>query len=176
VPPAPILRTARLVLRPPRLTDAPAIFARYACDPEVTRYLRFRPHPSADTTAAFLQATLAACERGDELCWALCESHDDAPAGMITLRLADTRAELGYVLARRYWGHGYMVEAAREVIAHALDALGMHRVEALCDAANAPSIRVLDKLMTREGLLHRYGVHPNVSSEPRDVYVYARWR
>jgi len=27
--------------------------------------------------------------------------------------------------------------------------------------------------MTREGLLRRYVLHPNISAEPRDVYMYA---
>jgi hypothetical protein len=30
--------------------------------------------------------------------------------------------------------------------------------------------------MTREGILKRWTVHPNVSSEPRDCFVYARVR
>ena len=27
-----------------------------------------------------------------------------------------------------------------------------------------------------EGILHRWGIHPNAGAEPRDVRVYARWR
>ena len=33
------VETERLVLRRPTAADAPAIFARYASDPEVTRYM-----------------------------------------------------------------------------------------------------------------------------------------
>ena len=36
--------TARLRLRRPRMEDAPAIYARYASDTDVTRYLPWRPH------------------------------------------------------------------------------------------------------------------------------------
>jgi len=38
--------TARLILRKPRVEDAPLIFAAYAQDPEVVRYLTFLPHRS----------------------------------------------------------------------------------------------------------------------------------
>jgi ribosomal-protein-alanine N-acetyltransferase len=44
----------------------------------------------------------------------------------------------------------------------------------VCDAENVASSRVLEKAgMTREGLLRRYAMHPNVSDEPRDSLCYA---
>ena len=39
-----ILTTKRLVLREPRLSDAPAVHHCYATDPDVTKYLTWRPH------------------------------------------------------------------------------------------------------------------------------------
>jgi RimJ/RimL family protein N-acetyltransferase len=39
---------------------------------------------------------------------------------------------------------------------------------------NIASARVMEKAgMAREGLLRRYVVHPNISAEPRDAYLYA---
>jgi [ribosomal protein S5]-alanine N-acetyltransferase len=38
--------------------------------------------------------------------WVLTDRSDDRPIGMIELRLAGHRAELGYVLARAWWGRG----------------------------------------------------------------------
>jgi RimJ/RimL family protein N-acetyltransferase len=46
--------TARLVLRRPVAGDAEAIFARYAADADVTRYLSFPRHVSVEETRAFL--------------------------------------------------------------------------------------------------------------------------
>jgi RimJ/RimL family protein N-acetyltransferase len=40
------IETPLLVLRKPRADDAEAIFEEYASDPEVTRYLLFRPPSS----------------------------------------------------------------------------------------------------------------------------------
>src|SRR2546422_6111840 len=42
--------------------------------------------------------------------------HDALPIWIIDLRPVATRAEIGYVLARRYWGRGLMTEAARAVV------------------------------------------------------------
>ena len=46
--------TERLLLRLPRRDDAPAMFAAYAQDAEVTRYLTWRPHKSIEETYAIL--------------------------------------------------------------------------------------------------------------------------
>jgi lincosamide nucleotidyltransferase A/C/D/E len=47
----------------------------------------------------------------------------------------------------------------------------------VCDVDNAAPARALGKSgLVREGRLRRYTVHPNVSDEPRDVYLYARTR
>lgn len=50
-----IITTPRLVLRPARLDDAPAVFERYAADPEVTRFLQWRPQPNVEAVRGFLQ-------------------------------------------------------------------------------------------------------------------------
>jgi hypothetical protein len=48
-------------------------------------------------------------------------------------------------------------------------------VWAICDTANEASARMLEKVgMTRKGILRRWSLHPNVSAEPRDCYVYAK--
>ncbi len=48
------IETERLVLRVPTIADAPAMFANYASDPVVTRYLTWRPHPSVEETERIL--------------------------------------------------------------------------------------------------------------------------
>ena len=52
-----------------------------------------------------------------------------------------------------------------------------YRVWAYVATANVASQRVLEKAgMIREGTLHRWAQHPNMSNEPSDSYMYARWR
>ncbi len=47
--------TGRLVLRRPMMTDAQAMFERYSCDPEVTRYMLCRPHTHISETRLFIR-------------------------------------------------------------------------------------------------------------------------
>lgn len=176
-PPPRELRTARLVLRIPRLDDAPAIFEGYAQDPEVTRYLCWPPHRDLAVTQGFVRGRLAAWEQGHDLTWAITRPGEDRCLGMIGIRLDGFKADIGYVLARAFWGHGLMSEAARAVADWGLSLPAVYRVWAMCDVDNRASARVLEKCgMNFEGVLHRFIVHPAVGPEPRDCRCYARVR
>jgi [ribosomal protein S5]-alanine N-acetyltransferase len=171
------IETERLHLRPMRITDAADIFARYAQDPEVARYMTWRPHQGTEESVEFLRRCEQAWRLGTAHAWAITLAGDSQVIGSIELRLDGHRAEIGYVLARAEWGKGYMTEAARAVADMSLALPGVYRVAAMCDVENAASARVMEKVgMQREGLLRRYILHPNVSNEPRDVYLYARVR
>ncbi len=55
------------------------------------------------------------------------------------------RAELGYWLARPYWGQGIMTEAVKAVMAFAFDSFDLVRITAHVFAFNQGSARVLEK-------------------------------
>jgi RimJ/RimL family protein N-acetyltransferase len=57
--------------------------------------------------------------------------------------------ELGWMLRRASWGQGYATEAARRLLAHAFTDMKRERVISLIRAANAPSIRVAERLGER---------------------------
>jgi len=168
------LDTERLILRPASVDDAPAIFEAYARDPEVTRYLIWRPHETIDDTRTFLRSCEAAWESGSAYAWVLALRSNERVIGMIDLRPQTHHAEIGYVLARPYWRHGYMSEALRAVVTCALAQPEVYRVWAVCDVDNAASARLLEGVGFRyEGILRRWSVHPNASEEPRDCLCYA---
>ncbi len=169
-----VVTTERLTLRAPEVTDAPAIFTGYATDPEVARYLTWRPSTSLEQTVQFNQERLRDWREGRDYAWSIVRLDDNRLIGMISLRPRDGGAETGYVLARPEWGKGYMTEALRAVIATCFAATNIHRIAAVCDVENPASARVMEKAgMTFEGVLPRHTVHPNISPEPRDVYSYA---
>jgi [ribosomal protein S5]-alanine N-acetyltransferase len=172
-----VIRTERLVLRAPRHSDASAIFEAYAQDPEVTRYLTWRPNQSLMETQQFIDGCIEASKTGSQFHWVITLAEDDQPIGMLDARLEGPRASIGYVLARSAWGQGYMTEAAQAVVRQLLELPSIYRVWAFCDVDNTASARVLEKAgLQREGTLRRFIVHPNVSPEPRDAHVYARVR
>jgi RimJ/RimL family protein N-acetyltransferase len=174
---AKVIRTTRLVLRPPRLADGRAIFESYGQDAEVTRYLTWRPHARAEEMESFLRRSIAAWRGYSRRPWVLTRCPEDRPIGMIELRMSGHHAELGYVLARAAWGQGLMTEAVQAIVDLALADPGLYRTWAVCDVENLASARVLEKAgMQREGLLRRYVIHPNLSDEPRDALLYSKIR
>ena len=51
------------------------------------------------------------------------------------------------------------------------------RLSATCDVENLASARVLEKAgLTREAILRRAIVRPNLSPEPRDAFMYSKVR
>jgi ribosomal-protein-alanine N-acetyltransferase len=174
VKPPETLETEHLLLRKPRMEDASVIFERYACDPEVTRYLSWRPHKTVQETEQFLLACGQLWRTGKDFALVITARGGDNAIGMFGLHPMKMKIEIGYVLARPYWGKGYMSEALSTVIDWAFTQPDIYRVQAFCDVDNIASARVMEKAgMTREGLLRRYALHPNLSDEPRDAYLYA---
>jgi ribosomal-protein-alanine N-acetyltransferase len=168
------LQTNRLQLRKLHMGDAPVIFESYAQDPEVTRYATWKPHQYVHETERFLSACLALWRAGKDFEYAIILQEVGRLAGMFGLHPMNFKIEVGYVLARPYWGKGYMTEVLRAVIDWAFSQPDIFRVQATCDVENVASARVMEKAgMMREGLLRRYILHPNISNEPRDVYLYA---
>jgi RimJ/RimL family protein N-acetyltransferase len=169
----------RLVLRAPQPTDAPAIFARYATDLDVARYMIWRPHTTVRETEAFIADCIHAWEGADRRPYVLAlRGSEHAPIGMLEARLlCTTLVDIGYVLARAHWGQALMPEAIVALTEVLLATPSVFRVQATCDTDNRASARTLEKSgFLREGVLQRYTVHPNISSEPRACFMYARCR
>ena len=168
------IEAERLILRKPRMDDAPVIFEAYAQDPEVTRYLVWRPHKHVGETEDFIKRCLDVWAQKTNFPYVLTLKGKDEPIGMLEVHTKWFKLEVGYGMARSHWGKGYMTEALRAVIDWAFRQPDIFRVQAICDVENIGSARVMEKAgMTNEGLLRRYVLHPNISDEPRDAYLYA---
>lgn len=152
----PTIETARLRLRPYRDADAAAIYAIYS-HPDVTRYWSFAPWSDSAQAQAYLERVYADAASGLAMPWAVATREDDCLVGTTTLFSVNGeqgRAEIGYSLAQASQGRGLATEAVRAVVAHAIDALGLFRIEADVDPRNDASRRLLERLGFRnEGLL-----------------------
>jgi ribosomal-protein-alanine N-acetyltransferase len=170
------LQTARLILRRPRGLDAPAIFARYASDADVTRWLGWPRHTALADTEGFLGFCDSEWSRWPAGTYLIERQADGVLVGSTGFSFeTPQRAQTGYVLARDAWGEGLATEALRAIVGLA-PSLGLVRLHAMCHTDHAPSAHVLDKCgFVQEGVLRRYAVFPNSGIEgPLDVLVSAR--
>lgn len=138
------LRTDRITLVP--LSDEHLDFeVELDSDPEVMRYLTGEGRTRAQVEKAHAMR-LATAEPVPGLGfwvgfvdeqfvgWWLLE-----PPGWADGAVVKDQAELGYRLLRRYWRQGLASEGSRELLRHAFEDLGLHRVSALTMTVNAAS-------------------------------------
>ncbi len=142
------LETERLVLRKWTEADAESLF-EYAKCPDVGPIAGWPPHKSVEESLRVIRNVLC----GEE-CYAICEKGSGRAIGAIELmpnRTADgskedDACELGYWLGKPFWGRGYMPEAARELIRHGFEELGMNKIWCGYFEGNQKSKRVQEKL------------------------------
>ena len=84
------------------------------------------------------------------------------------------RAELGYGLARGFWGRGLMSAATAAAVDYAFAALGLHRIEAYGRTDNPRSASALERCgFEREGTLRERHFEQGAW---RDYWLYGRVR
>lgn len=153
-----ILETERLLLRPFAVKDAPAMFRNWASDPEVTKYLTWPTHESAEGTRALLEKWEKA--GGEETCyrWAIVlKAEGDEPIGSVAVveRNEDVGSmQIGYCAGRKWWHRGIMSEALKAVMDYLFEHTGVNRIECRHDPRNPRSGMVMQKCgMKYEGTL-----------------------
>jgi RimJ/RimL family protein N-acetyltransferase len=169
-----LLATERLRLRPLTVSDAPALAAVYD-DPEVVAFLS--PLDLAGTVAQLAAFSAEWEQRGHGL-YAVERACDGALLGRSGLHYWPSTAEteVGWVLGRAAWGHGYAREAATAVLAHGFDDLHLAEIVAYIVAGNVRSERVAAALgFTNTGLIRlgdktvqRFARSSAATRSPRD--------
>lgn len=149
--------TSLITLRPLLVTDLDDML-EWATDDEVTKHLLWDSYSSVSEAKNFLETVVANHPWFKAICV------DEKVIGSITLDQRtgahSCRAELGYVVARKYWGQGYCTAAVKEAVRLGFSDLNIQRIEALVDPDNITSQKVLEKCgFTKEGYLASYMIH-----------------
>jgi RimJ/RimL family protein N-acetyltransferase len=149
-----VIRTPRLVLRPPEERDVPAIVAGCS-DPEVPRFIPLIPVPYTEADARDWLAGEAARRRdGAEHAFAITRPDEDVLLGVISVRVRPG-GSIGYWLCADARGQGLMPEAVVAVVAWARDEHGIDDLHITAHPDNLASQRVAEKAgFTRIGLVH----------------------
>jgi RimJ/RimL family protein N-acetyltransferase len=154
-----ILNTERLNLRPLEAEDAAAIHLMMS-DAEVMAFWDSEVIDDPALTLDIVERHLDEAGRDEARYWTLQLAADGRFLGLCDLSEIDrrhSRADVGFMVARRYWGGGYTFEAMHAVIGHAAQGLRLKRLQARTHLGNVRSMRLLDRLgFKREGLLRGY--------------------
>ena len=157
---SPRLVGERVALRPPVLADLGG-FARLFADPEVMRYVAYGRPLTASEVEEWLGRMISRFEADGFGQFALTRRSDGALIGRAGLLPHDpvtwrggalselgpqAEIELGWMLARDFWGHGYATEAAVIVRDWAWNELGLSRLISIIQVGNEPSVRLAVRL------------------------------
>jgi len=171
--PFPVLSTSRLILRALHPSDLDDLYA-YASDPGIDQYVPWECYKNIDEARENLNAFIEEYEKDGLGAWGIEQRADKKLIGIINTSIPhriNRRVEMGYTIARAYWGQGLATEAVRAVVQFGFEKMELIRIEAVVLPENLASARVLIKAGFQfEGLLHSYQVW---RGRPRDLQMYA---
>ncbi len=158
------LETDRLIMRMWRNEDFEP-YLQLCSDPDVMRYLGGKPLDRLEAwrNMAFIVGHWQLLGYGH---WAVEEKATGAFVGRIGFMNPEgwPAFELGWTLARKFWGRGYASEGARRALTYAFDELDRDHVISLIDPLNTNSIKVAERLGEKlEGKTELFG---------REVLIY----
>lgn len=145
-----VLETTRLYLRNWRETDRD-LFREINRDPKVMEFFPFR-RSREDADALMDKVTSMIADTGLGF-YAMADKVTDeamgfcglSPAGLPDI-LPDDAIEIGWRLATRFWGNGYVTEAARALCHFGFDNKGLHEIFSFAVEANTRSIAVMQRI------------------------------
>lgn len=152
------LTTARTILRPFELSDAPAAFSWFS-DPEVMRYIPSPPDATPAHTAERIARYLEHEKNHGFSKWIILDAESGTPIGDSGFYTLDEtgQPELGYRLTRSAWGRGLATEVATAWLNVAASWYGFREVFAYAHPDNAASLHVIEKLgfvYSHSGVFH----------------------
>ena len=136
------VRSERTLLKRIQSDDCAELYDVESC-PETKRYL---DGPVKKERAQWIEQMVSACEKSEIAIIRHAERNE--LIGRAALAGEHWRPELEIVLGRRWWGDGYGVEVAKEILALAT-MLKVHSVYAVVHPENHASIRMLESLAFR---------------------------
>jgi len=153
-----LIATERLVLRRFRPADA-AVLAAYRSEPEVARYQSWdAPFPLLRAETAVANFIASDPDKPGWFQYAIERTADHELVGDVAVHLHDNlkQAEIGFTLAKQHQKQGYAFEAVTAVLDRLFRVQGLHKVAGECDARNAASAGLLERLgFTLEGRLRQ---------------------
>ena len=148
-----MLETARLRLLPWRTEDWLQL-RPIARDPEVVRYISAGQPWSDERIQEFVSRQVSGFTQRGFCFWrllpkqaAFTENGDEAIGFCGLQPLEGTpEIEIGWWLARAWWGKGFATEAAREAMRDAFDRASLQRIVAIAQPENRASTHIMEKL------------------------------
>ena len=173
------IETERLILRRFTMDDVPDAYNNWKSDPDVAKYMQWDAQTDIEQTKDyFMRYYIGNYEKHDYYRWAIALKEDNKVIGSVGFHISseyDSIADVSYALGKRFWNKGIMSEALTAVVSHALNVVGINRLEAFHAVSNPGSGRVLQKAgMKFEGHARQKYRNRHRGFEDCDMYAILR--
>lgn len=173
-----LYETERLIVRRWEDDDFMDLY-EYASDKDVTKYLTFETYKSVDTAKERIKYMKELYDSGEiaKTDYAIMLKTENKVIGSIGIGSAHIQkaggtVSVGYLLNKKYHGHGYMTEAVCGMFKYIKENNLAKRIEAFHDVENYKSGNVMKRAgMTFEGVLRK--AHSNNIHERCDTAIYS---
>jgi len=160
------LQTQRLSLKRFVLADAPELFTIRG-DPAAMVHWDWPGDTDIEQTRAVAQLLVNDMQREQSSYWTVRTRPGDVFAGVVDLSdQAHGRADVGFMIKRELWGHGYASEALRVMIDEAWT-IGLELLTARAHADNDRSTRLLSRLGFRQTAVRAVEIRPGATRDCR---------
>ena len=153
------LNTQRLHLRRMEVSDSHRLFKIWS-DPDVTKFMNISSFTHEAQAKEMIELLENLAKASEAIRFSMIELKSNeiiGTCGFNSIDFENAKAEIGYDIAKAYWGIGYAPEGICALLNYAFETLKLNRIEAKVEPANVNSIRVLQKLnFTFEGTLRKY--------------------
>jgi ribosomal-protein-alanine N-acetyltransferase len=143
----PRLETERLILRAITQDDRFAIFGNYS-DPDVAKWFFDQSYTQIEQADQIIHEFITKSTEGKGFTWAILLKVSGMFVGTCSYENfgAKRQGEIGFDLAKKHWGHGYMTEALGAIITYGFTVLDLVKIVALTYSRNSRAKRVLERL------------------------------
>ncbi|OPA77829.1 GNAT family N-acetyltransferase [Paenibacillus selenitireducens] len=168
------IHTERLHLRKMKVSDSSSLF-RIWSDPDVTKFMNVSCFTDENKAKEMINLLDDLSRDSKAIRFSIIKKESNeiiGSCGYNSFDFENEKAEIGYDIAKSFWGRGYASEAICSLLDHAFTSLKLNRIEAQVDPENVNSIKLLQKLnFTFEGTLRQYG---KVEGKFNDLNIYSK--
>ncbi|TCZ80761.1 N-acetyltransferase [Paenibacillus albiflavus] len=168
------LHTERLYLRKMKVSDSSSLFKIWS-DPDVTKFMNVSYFTNENQAKEMINLFDDLSRDSKAIRFSIINKESNeiiGSCGYNSFDFENEKAEIGYDIAKSFWGRGYASEAICSLLDHAFSSLKLNRIEAKVDPENVNSIKLLQKHnFTFEGTLRQY---ERVEGKFNDLNIYSK--
>ncbi|NEZ44276.1 GNAT family N-acetyltransferase [Paenibacillus alvei] len=168
------LHTERLHLRKMKISDSSSLFKIWS-DPDVIKFMNICCFTNENQAKEMINLIDDLSRDRKAMRFSIINKEYNViigSCGYNTLDFENGKAEIGYDIAKSFWGKGYATEAIASLLDYGFSSLKLNRIEAKVDPRNVSSMKLLQKFnFTFEGTLRQY---ERVDGKFNDLSIYSK--